>query len=75
MSVEQILELLVKLDDTRWTMYHRGLAEDIAERKITDEEWGEILDEFDNETEDLWGGLYEAFSEAVRSQTEGNDNE
>jgi hypothetical protein len=56
-------------------MYHRGLAEDIAERKITDEEWGEILDEFDNETEDLWGGLYEAFSEAVRSQTEGNDNE
>ena len=70
MKVAEVLELMQKLEGTRWTMYHRGLAEEMAERSISDEEWTTILEEFDYQTEDVWGVLYEAFAETVNNITQ-----
>ena len=75
MKVAEVLELMQKLEGTRWTMYHRGLAEEMAERSITDLEWTNILEEFDYQTEDVWGVLYEAFAEVVNNITNNEEDD
>jgi hypothetical protein len=74
-KVAEVLELMQKLEGTRWTMYHRGLAEEMAERSITDLEWTNILEEFDYQTEDVWGVLYEAFAEVVNNITNNEEDD
>jgi hypothetical protein len=48
-----------------WAVYHRGVADEYAERKVTDEQWDEIFDRFDYECSDLWEALAEVFATCV----------
>jgi hypothetical protein len=43
-------------------------AYDGAKQKVTPEQWSVILDRFNDETDNLWGALWEAFVEIIREE-------
>lgn len=48
-----------------WAVYSRPIAEDIADRKLTQKDWSKIYDKFLRESDTLWTALYELFSQVV----------
>lgn len=43
-------------------------AYDGAKQKVTPEQWASILDRFNDETDGLWGAIWEAFTDVVREE-------
>lgn len=69
-DLKLVADLLPANSPISYTVYGIDTAQEIIsdyepKQKITPEQWAVILDRFNDETDELWGAIFEVFSEIV----------